>query len=256
VLLVGSRARTGDHPPDQWADHDLTLYVRDVPVDPASRGWAEQFGKVWFYLLETFEDGTQHPLIVYEGALKVDVSFEAVEHLERLIAKGRLDDPMQRGYVVLIDKDGLAAKLPPPAPPVFTPPTEDEYRRVFDGFWFGVLYVAAQIRRRNLWVVKFREGTARESLLRMLAWHAETTWHDGHYMADWLDPSLYGMVGEMFGEYDAAASWRTLRAMIALFTRAAGVVGERCGYAYPAGLSEVLHAHVETLYREDNLSQH
>jgi hypothetical protein len=255
VLLVGSRARTTDHPPDEWADHDLSLYVTHVPVDPASRQWAEQFGAVWFYLLETFEDGTPHPLIVYEGALKVDVSFEAVGHLESMIADQRLDDPMQRGYCVLIDKDGLATGLIAPRVPEFAPPTEDEYRRVFDGFWFGMLYVAAQIRRRNLWVAKFREGTARESLLRMLEWHAETTWHDGHYMADWLDPALYAMVDDLFGGFDAAASWRELRAMIALSTRAAGEVAERCGYTYPAGLSEELHAHIGRLYREDEMRE-
>jgi aminoglycoside 6-adenylyltransferase len=251
MLLVGSRARTTDHPPDEWADHDLTLYATHVPIDPASRQWAEAFGVVWFYIPTTFEDGTPHPLIVYDGAQKVDVSFEAVGHLAAMIADQRLDDPMQRGYRVLIDKDGLTAKLPPPTPPVFTPPTEDEYQRVFDGFWFGTLYVALQIRRRNLWVVKFREGTARESLLRMLEWHAESTWHDGHYMVDWLDPALYAKVGDLFGGFDAAASWRSLRAMIALFTRAAGDVAERCKFAYPVALEHELDMHIKRLYWED-----
>jgi aminoglycoside 6-adenylyltransferase len=253
VLLVGSRARE-EFPGDEWADTDLECFVTALPVDASSQGWLEKFGNVWTFLYTQFEDGTPHPLVVFEGGEKFDFSFEPVAALEQLVAEQRLHDSQQRGYRILIDKDGLAAKLPPPQLPVFQPPTEAEFLVSVRGFWFGAMYVAKQIRRRNLWVVKFRDWTIKMDLLKMLEWHFETTWHDGHFMSSWVSPEVKQALDHTFGPFDAEGSWKALLATMHLFKQITPLVAQHHQFEYPEQTVTEITNFIENLYAQDTHS--
>jgi aminoglycoside 6-adenylyltransferase len=75
-------------------------------------------------------------------------------------------------------------------------------------------------------VVKFRDWTMKELLLRMLEWHALTrraeavdVWHIGSHSQQWLDEKTARDLRSIFGEYDATSSWRALLATTQLFRR-------------------------------------
>jgi aminoglycoside 6-adenylyltransferase len=199
-------------------------------------------------------------IALYDGGEKVDFHFYTVAELERQVEAQRLNPAFERGYHILVDKDRLAAQLPPPdsAPPPQVKPGEAEFATQVSAFWIGALYVARQIRRRNLWVAKYRDWTAKESLLKMMEWHAQArggwqvdTWRSGHFLSQWSDRATLEALQGTFGVYTARDSWRALFEMMALFERLAAATAEELGYQVDAGLVEQVSASVHALYEGD-----
>lgn len=249
LLLVGSRARR-EFPADEWADYDFECFVTALPVDYHSAEWASAFGEVWTYLPTMLEVDIPHPLVVYAGGIKVDFSFTPLRYLEQAVGEAILSDSQQRGYQVLVDKDGLAAKLVAPAAPSFVPPSAQDFHLAMQGFWMGAVYVAQQIRRRNLWVVKYRDWTMKIDLLRMLEWRHHSTWHDGHFLSQWAkehEAALYAS----FGHYDDADSWAALRQTMRLFQMLARKIAQDYGFDYPDALAANVQAYVDALWHAD-----
>jgi hypothetical protein len=87
--------------------------------------------------------------------------------------KKTLWDDQQRGYKILLDKDGIAAQLPAPtplSPPPYTQPTQEQFVKRVEGYLYGAVYVAKQIRRGNLWKIKWADQIQQTMLLEMLEW--------------------------------------------------------------------------------------
>ena len=90
-----------------------------------------------------------------------------------MIAGGQLSDEYRRGYHVALDKDGLYPQLPP-SPRIFpqpSAPSPEQVAACLNEFWFEAIHVAQFIRRREFWVVKFRDWTMKTMLLQVLEWH-------------------------------------------------------------------------------------
>jgi aminoglycoside 6-adenylyltransferase len=93
------------------------------------------------------------------------------------------------------------AQLPPSpfAPPPYEKPAADFFTLVVNSFWHDAVYVARQIRRRNLWAANLRNAKMKEIvLLRMLEWHARAvngwdydTWHNGYFLSEWTSPQTW-----------------------------------------------------------------
>jgi aminoglycoside 6-adenylyltransferase len=212
VIVGGSTARQVN-PADEWADLDFEIFATDIGEFVPDTAWLQDFGELWACLPLQEEDGPVF-ITLYEGAEKVDFHFYPLAELERQVAAQRLNPALERGYRVVVDKDRLAAQLPPPAsaPLPQVKPGEAEFATQVSAFWIGVLYVARQIRRRNLWVAKYRDWTAKESLLKMMEWHAQArggwlvdTWRSGHFLSQWADrATLVALQGP------SAATWRLI----------------------------------------------
>lgn len=108
LVLTGSRARD-DGSVDEVSDYDLELFTTDRAALEESNAWLEEFGHVWVCLPTTrSEDGRYRTrLTVYENGLKADFSVAPVALLEDFVQRERLNDLYDRGYRVLVDKDGL-----------------------------------------------------------------------------------------------------------------------------------------------------
>jgi aminoglycoside 6-adenylyltransferase len=126
---------------------------------------------------------------------------------------------------------------------------------VIDTFWYGALYVARQIRRGNLWTVKYRDWTMKQQLLTILEWHARAlngwdydTWYEGKHITRWADSGTLAELDRCFGRFDAADSRRALLATMILFRRIATDTAQRIGYAYPAPLDEAVTRTIEGLF--------
>jgi aminoglycoside 6-adenylyltransferase len=180
IIVVGSQARQVK-PADEYSDLDISLYVTGnyEQETAAYLQWMRDFAPVWMVLEERRED-TKCWLMLYRGGIKVDFSITPVTALQTLIQQQQLWDDQQRGYRVLLDKDAMAAQLPIPTPfepPLYTPPTQEQFIRRVEGYFYGAVYVAKQIRRGNLWKVKWADQIQQTMLLEMLEWHAHAT-HD------------------------------------------------------------------------------
>ena len=172
----------------------------------------------------------------------VDFSLTDRRQIDRRIADGKLDHLYERGYRVLLDKDGLTAGLPRPtgASPRKASPTAAEFEATVTEFWFEAAHMPTYLTRADLWVVKFRDWTMKELLLRMLEWHAVLTrgpetdvWYIGTKMKRWVDEATWEELEGVFGRFDAPDSVRALEASMRLFRRLTHGVAERLGFAVP-----------------------
>jgi aminoglycoside 6-adenylyltransferase len=265
VLVVGSRARP-EPPADEWSDLDLIVFATDFASYATHDRWLDAIGPVWVVL--PFQTGAGDPerQVLFDGGYKVDFVFMTVDALQHMAETGTLGDVYRRGYRILLDKDGLAAQLPPPSyssPPTPTAqPSEQAFALAVGYFWAGALAVARQLRRRNLWVAKSRDWVLKGHLLKMLEWHARAehgwdtdTWYEGKFLAQWTDPQSWHALHGAFGRFDAADSWQTLFATMDLFRRLATETAARLGYAYPAALDKRVTQLVNALHAEDDPSQ-
>jgi aminoglycoside 6-adenylyltransferase len=258
AIICGSTERRVN-PGDEWADLDFEIYVTDFSEFLTSTEWLNNFGRVWTYLHLRENDGPVF-LALYGGE-KVDFHFFSIEELQRLVNAQELHDSYFKGYRTVVDKDRIAAQLPaaPSAPPLVSRPSEDEFAVEVNAFWYGALYVAKQIRRRNLWVVKFRDWTTKQNLLRMLEWHAQAThhwqcdtWHDGHFMSQWTDTQTWEALFGAFGAYGPRSSWQALFATSDLFHRVAIETAHHLGYAYSFDLDNQVTGYIKSLYQADS----
>ncbi len=252
ILVVGSQARQVK-PADEYSDLDVSLYVAGGFEQKSETylEWLRAFAPVWM-ILEEHHGETKSWLILYQGGIKVDFSATPISALQPLIAAQRLWDDQQRGYKILLDKDGIAAQLPPPTPfdpPPYTPPTQAQFAKHVEGYFYGAIYVAKQIRRSNLWKAKWADQIQQRMLLDMLEWHAHAT-HDspldtyyrGDFMRDWVSETTWQELHEVFGHFDADDSRRALQAAIRLFTRLAEETAAKLRYEYSRRMVEEVTA--------------
>jgi aminoglycoside 6-adenylyltransferase len=258
VLVVGSRARS-EPPPDPYGDLDLMIYTTDWREYIQNTDWLALFGLVWVVIQADIGEGRPELLVLYAGGYKLDFAFDRASKLDEIARLEALPEVLDRGCRVLVDKDGATARFPPvPArlPPI-PPPTPDEFTGMVNTFWYGAVYVAKQIKRNNLWTVKYRDWTMKQQLLAMLEWHARAahgwdydTWYEGKLITRWADPETLAELDQCFGHFDAGDSRRALLATMALFRRIAVETARRLGYAYPAALDEQVTQYVRALNDE------
>lgn len=261
VIVVGSMARpTGST--TRWSDLDVELICTDINPYLSSETWLDQIGEVWV-CLPLWNDGVYPTRLVwFAGGEKVDFSLHRVEDLARRVEADELREEYRRGYRILLDKDGLAARLAPS--PFEHPPkpklTFEEFDFVVREFWYEALHVAQYIRGRNLWVVKFRDATMKHDLLQMMEWHAMArhgwdydTNRTGKYFAEWTDRETWQAVHTIWGNFDPADSWRALLATLALFGRLADETAGHLGYDYAAARYAAITTYIQNLYAEDDL---
>ena len=264
ILVIGSRARR-DLTADEWSDLDLIVFATDSERYLAGDEWLHDIGQVWLNLPHQTGGGHQERLVHFDGGCKVDFVFFAVDDLRRMVESGKLGDIYHRGYYVLVDKDELAAQLPPSpfAPPPYEKPSTDLFTLAVNSFWHDAAYVARQIRRRNLWAANMRNAKMKEMvLLRMLEWHARAvngwdydTWHNGYLMSEWTDPQTWDELQSTFGGLGVVESWRALLAMMDLFRRLAVETASGLGYTYPGATDERFTRLVKRLYEKDDQAQ-
>jgi aminoglycoside 6-adenylyltransferase len=251
LIMTGSRARP-DGPVDEHSDYDLEIFTNDPSRYTSSEGWMSEIGKVWVYLPEEMPGRCETRLILFEGGVKVDFAILPVSALEKVVKTQKLDELYERGYRPLVDKTGLASRLPPPSclPPARRAPTEAAFQANIREFWFEASHVPKFLQRGDLWVVKFRDWTMKELLLQMLEWHAIST-REGQYirhigmgMKEWVRPDIWQRLDQVFGQFDATESWRALLASISLFRDVAAETASELGYTYPADVDQSISSYI------------
>lgn len=260
MMVVGSRARQ-IRPADLYSDLDLSAYVSGSPdrIGAQCLDWLRACAPIWMILDEHHDDSLSW-LILYQGGIKVDFSVTPIHVLHPLIAEQRLWDDQQRGYRILLDKDGIAARLPAPTPlepPPYMPPNEAQFIQRVNGYFYGAVYLAKQIRRGNLWKAKWADQIQQTMLLEMLEWHAHATheqpvdtYHRGDFMGDWVSDATWREVHNVFAHFDATDSRKALLASIRLFTRLTEEAAAKLGYDHPRTMVEEVTAWIEGVLQQ------
>jgi len=274
AVVVGSRARV-DHPADEWADLDIIVITTRPERLLGSANWVKNIGDYWLTFLEPTATGSgMERRVLFEGGLDVDFAIAPSSRIRqaarllpilrrfpvlfRLLPKGmaqRIEEDVAeaahvfgRGIRVIVDKDGLAAKLPL----VFAetqaqrPPTQHDFLEVVNDFWYHAVWTAKKLRRGELWTGKFCcDAYMKRLLLQMVEWHARAkhqreydTWMRGRFLEEWADPRAVEGLRDAFAHYDDEDIWRALLATMDLFRWLAVETAERLSYPYPTAADE------------------
>lgn len=253
--MTGSRAR-GDGSVDEVSDYDIEVFTTDRSRLEDSGTWIEELTPVWVCLPTTRSDDERYAmrLVVFEGGTKVDFALAPVAVLEDLVESRRPNDVYQRGYRVLLDKDGLAAALPAATGlgPRRPAPSQDEFRAAVEEFWFEASHIPKLLGRGELWVLKLRDWTMKQRLLQMIEWHAAATagddhdtWHIGTRMATWAGPEIWTRLHGVFGHFDAEDSGRALVATAALYRELGEATAQNLGYDYPGKVADAITGYID-----------
>ncbi len=259
VILTGSRARDLATV-DAASDYDVEVFVAEPARYDSSSAWLEEISPIWVILPPSEgggEDGGRRVVrqTFFAGGVKADIQIRPTEALADL-AEGGLDDLYERGYVVLADPSGLASRLPAPSgrSPRLRPPTDANLLAVCSEFWFEAAHIPACLARGELWVVKFRDGTMKRMLLRLVEWDALArhgpgvdVWHIGTRMHEWASPDVWDELHRCYARFDAEDSFAAFQATLNLFSRLSRRVAASFDLDHPAAIEDAIRPHVAVM---------
>jgi len=253
ALVLGSRARTADHPADEWADLDMTVITSSPDRLLNDVDWVSAVGVPVLHIIETTASGQDKEVrVLFEGGLDVDFAIVPYDKAQWIINNPlppelarEIKNSLGRGLRALIDKEGLAGQLQNvldhlPASPAPLP-GEGEFSHNVNDFWYHALWTAKHLRRGELWWAKSGCDWRMKYLLgQMLEWHARAahddsrdTWFRGRFLEQWAEPRALEDLRNAFAHYDAPDIWRALLATMDVYRRLAVDTAEKWGYAYP-----------------------
>lgn len=262
VILESSRAV--DHAPlDRFSDYDILLVVSDIHQFAESNDWQRFFGEPLVRFgdpVDVLGIETYMRMVVYRDHTKIDFALWPVELLRRVVEPQISTDFLDWGYRVLLDKDGLAARLPAPTRTAHIPPKpiEQAYLALIEEFWWESTYVAKNLWRDDLVFARYNLDVVMRSelLLPLLEWRIELdhgwTWKPGivgRGLKRALPPDLWSAFERTYVGPGIEENWEALFAMTALFRRAAIAVGQALGYTYPQELDDDVTAYLEEARR-------
>ncbi|MHC1695600.1 MAG: aminoglycoside 6-adenylyltransferase [Eubacteriales bacterium] len=256
AFIVGSRARI-DHPADEWSDLDIMIGCSDhLSSLLESIDWIEELGHIWSTLTSYTAGGDQERLVLFEGGYQVDFVFVPYEKLQYAILQEFIPDIFYRGVRLIIDKDKSCGRLIPQSFSGYSRYNLDEgsYKRNIYMFWFVVVYLAKQLLREELWIVKTKDNELKAPLLQMVEWHAKVThdekydvWHAGRFIHEWADSQIFNRLQQTFACYNIIESWKALITAVNLHRDLAKEVAAKCNYTYPyemdANITKWLYEH-------------
>ena len=255
ALLVGSRA-SPQGARDGFSDHDVVFFLEAGSRLPDRDDWLEAFGRP----LIVFRESTEHRaepvptlLVQYRGGHRIDFTLSRIDLLRRIVEQDALPDWLAAGYRVLMDRDFVATRLPPPSVFAYVPrpPSEGEYRAVVDEFWWESLYVAKYVGRGELLPARYSlEAVLRyRCLIPMLEWYVQVSrqWEQsvgvrGSGLRWLLDPEDRAILDRTYAGETLRGHADALDAMIELFTKAARAVARNLSVPYPSAVERETRA--------------
>lgn len=241
VILNGSRVNP-QAPRDLFQDFDVVYLVTEVAPYRNNQVWIRRFGELM--ILQMPEDMQDPPpdgdghftyLMQFIDGNRIDLSLYPLERLAEV-----LSDSLS---VVLLDKDGLVATLPPPDESTYLPqpPTAKAFADCCNEFWWVSPYVAKGLWRRQIVYAKHAlDVVVRDQLMKMLTWYigvrtgfSVNPGKDGKYFERYLEPELWEMLLATYTDDSYEHTWEALFTMGELFRRVARQVAEAFGFSYP-----------------------
>lgn len=255
AVLIGSRG-SPQGPRDGLSDYDVVLFLEPGTRLAERDDWLSRFGEPLIIFRETTEHRAETVptrLVQYRGGHRIDFTLSRVVLLRRIADQGVLPDWLAAGYRVLLDREGLAIRLPPPSTMAYVPrpPSAAEYRAVVEEFWWESLYVAKHVGRGELLPARYSlERVLRfRCLVPMLEWYVQIDrqWEQsvgvrGSGLRWLLQPEERETLDATYAGDRLASHGEALWAMIDLFTTAARLVARDLGFAYPAAVDRETRA--------------
>jgi len=246
AILEGSMAAGFQF--DELSDYDVNIFAFDRDKYLTDDRWMSQLGDVLLYQKEQFPFcGVVVPtrLILFRDRTRMDLSFWHPTTLSEIVSGNKEYEIYRNGYHILVDKDRLAERLQPADGSGFliSPPARAAFLQTVYDFWFAAYCVARYLSRGDLWYAKLLESRyIKDHLFRMALWNhqAAHVWKpnpvlhtEGKRFEKWASSELVDAVSRCFSPYDVEDTWRSLSAMVELFTRLARQTAIQLDIEYP-----------------------
>lgn len=276
AIIVGSRART-DRPADEWADLDLIMVTTDPQRYISSSEWIKEMGNPLLTFIEATGTGDEKERrVLYEGMLDVDYSLIPFSRVEPLLALTEhqpamavppgmaveLSNVFGRGMRVILDKDGIAARLQAFISAIGVPtpqkPSEEEFLEVVNDFLYHSVWTAKHLKRGELWwALTCINCYLARLMLRMIEWHAGATkggsydtWFRGRFLEEWADREILARLQGSFTRYNFQDGEAALMASLDLFNMAASTTAQKLGYHYPSEIEKQIAEWIEASFSQ------
>ena len=255
VVMNGSRVNPNARK-DPFQDYDIACYVVDVTPFLGDLCIPQFFGELM--ILQTPEDmgdpeqnkdGSYAYLMQFMDGNRIDLSFHPLESIAEI--------PEDSLSVMLLDKDGRIAPLPPPSDRSYLPvkPSVKAFADCCNEFWWLNPYAAKGLWRGELTYARFiLDPLMRGELLKMLTWYfglrtgfKKSTGKFGKYLKAGLDDELWQQLEQTYTDANPENTWPALYAMGSLFRRTAQSVAEAFNFAYPEQEDERVSAFIRRI---------
>jgi len=253
VLMNGSRVNPNAKK-DVFQDFDIACLVREVDSYRRNENVVNYFGEIM--ILQTPEDMQDPPpennghyayLMQFMDGNRIDLSFYSMDRLNDV-----LGDSLT---VVLLDKEDIVKKLPPPSDKDYLPkePTEKLFQDCCNEFWWVSPYVAKGLWREELTYAKYMlDVVIREQLMKMITWYfgiktgfRKSPGKLGKYIRNDVEPEIWMTLEKTYSNSNFDNIWESLFTMGNLFRRISNEVASVYGFQYPQKddekVSEYLH---------------
>lgn len=259
LIQTGSHARN-DSSADDLSDFDIEVFVDDLDKFSNTDIWMKEIDEVWMCLPLTNSVGDPTRLVIFKDGVKVDFTLNKLDELNKIKEEG-YDDYFNKGFKILVDKDGLGKNLPAPSYKISQTkkPTQAEFTALVEEFFFEAYHVAKYAKRGSLWTVKMRDWGVKELLLRMIEWYEKSlhgfdydTWYTGHKIEKWVEKDIYEEFQNIFAHFDREDSLKALDATIGLFRRIAKETAKNLIYSYPESIDANLSGYIKKISNDSN----
>jgi len=257
VLLGGSRANR-DVPEDILQDFDITYVVSEMDSLLQDHNWIDVFGeRLILQMPEEMTIGEKdkhcfHYLMLFKDGVRIDLTLLPLSALETGYKPGSLT-------VLLLDKDNLFEKLPPPTDADYRikRPTEQEFKDCCNEFWWVSTYVAKGLWRHELIYAKATlENVVRLMFLKMIEWYigAQTEFKvslgkSGRNVKQHVSPELYQKILSTYQDSDINNTWLSLFTMTSTFSELANEVACGLGFRYNMVEEENVTGYLRSIYK-------
>ncbi|MER8903901.1 aminoglycoside 6-adenylyltransferase [Mesorhizobium sp. M0772] len=247
MLLIGSHARR-DTPADRSSDIDIVVITTDPPTYLAD-DWLNDLAPAILSIVEKAAVGEakERRLLLGSGQ-DLDIVPISLEQFQSALVSGKIGevhDILARGMRWLVDKDGLASRLPKMNESRPSIPTAGDLDDVVQDFWFHAVWTAKKLRRGEIWVAMgCCDGYLKKLLLRAIEWHARTlygldhdTWFRGRFVERWASPAVVDRLATVYATYDQASLESALLRTTELFDDLAEDIAQNLSLPLPVNKS-------------------
>ncbi|WP_284462929.1 AadS family aminoglycoside 6-adenylyltransferase [Chryseobacterium sp.] len=238
-------------PVDNFSDLDVELVFESRSAYEVNNEWIRLFGEPISMIEENdtvFDGKHAMKMVLYKDHVKVDFKLYQVSEFCEEVKEERLPEDWDLGYKVLVDKDGLTKDLKAPTYQTIMihKPTEQDFKQLFNDFWWDTTYVAKCLKRGDIFYAKFMsENILRTDYLVPLiewyissfhGWNNITTNKHGRLFKKYLSTDMWNRVEATFSGSDIEENWQALFACADLVHELGTDLAEKLNFTYPAQL--------------------
>jgi len=237
VILNGSRVNP-NVTKDIFCDYDLLFVVTEPRHYVDHQDWIRAFGElIMLQPNDSKTDGEDEYifLMLFTDGIRIDLSFRRAKTVNE-----HMEDSLTQ---VLLDKDNVLKKFPPPseASYITVKPTADEFYKNVNNLLWCSTNVAKGLWRDQLPYAKFMlDVVVKQDLMQLLSWYvgAENRWEVNlGYASKWLKNYLPEELWHLFEQtYSGPAYpevWASLFATLQLAKEVGQLIADKLNYEYP-----------------------